>query len=282
MDRNESSYCDYNEAFKVYDQLRLPNASEEILQIFKQNETPLNQQRILEGGFGTGAYIEYIRDHVKEIYGVEGSDEGYRQASQKVNGASNVHLQVGNILKLPFPDDHFHGYMVNQVLHHLDTDPSFPNLNIFLNEAKRTLQPGGTLIINTCSQEQLYPHSGVYWNYKFIETAALARRKCYIPLEALASRLENSGFTNIKRTIPSGRIFHDRYYEDPSIALEVDFKKGDSVYSLLSEEAIEDSNASLRAAIKDGSIYEEMKPAILLKAKIGEAVIVSAVNWIKL
>jgi len=94
--------------------------------------------------------------------------------------------------------------------------------------------------------------------------------------------LENSGFTNIKRTIPSGRIFHDRYYEDPSIALEVDFKKGDSVYSLLSEEAIEDSNASLRAAIKDGSIYEEMKPAILLKAKIGEAVIVSAVNWIKL
>ncbi|MBW2355303.1 MAG: hypothetical protein DRH76_00970 [Deltaproteobacteria bacterium] len=276
MHRNESTYCDYNEAFNVYDQLRLPNASEKILQIFKQNETPLNQQRILEGGFGTGAYIDYIRHHVKEIYGVEGSDEGYRQASQKVDGAPNVHLQVGNILKLPFPDDYFHGYMVNQVLHHLDIDPSFPNLNIFLNEAKRTLQPGGILIINTCSQEQLHPHSGVYWNYKFIETAAIAIRKRYIPLEALVSRLENSGFTNIKTTIPSGRIFHDRYYEDPTIALEVDFKKGDSVYSLLSEEAIEDSNASLRAAIEDGSIYEEMRRTTFLKAKIGEVVIVSA------
>ena len=87
---------------------------------------------------------------------------------------------------------------------------------------------------------------------------------------------KNLGFINIKRTIPSGRIFHDRYYEDPSIALEVDFRKGDSVYSFLSEEDIEDSNAALRAAIKDGSIYEEMKRAILLKAKIGEVVVVSA------
>ena len=34
---NESSYCDYNEAFKGYDQLRQPNAVEEILQIFNQN-----------------------------------------------------------------------------------------------------------------------------------------------------------------------------------------------------------------------------------------------------
>jgi ubiquinone/menaquinone biosynthesis C-methylase UbiE len=276
MARNESLYCDYNEAFGIYDQLRLPNASEEILHIFKQHKTPLDQQRILEGGFGTGAYTECIRHHAKEVYGVEGSDEGYRQALRKVNGAPNVHLQVGNILELPFSDEYFHGYMVNQVLHHLDIDPSFPNLNVFLNEAKRTLQPGGILIINACSQEQLHPHSGVFWNYKFIETAALAVRERHVPLESLASRLEDSGFINIKRTIPAGRYFCDRYYEDPSIALEVDFRKADSAYSLLSEEAFENSTASLRAAIKDGSIYEEMKRAALLRAKIGEVVIVSA------
>ncbi len=276
MATNKSLYCDYNEAFNTYDRLRLPNASEEIVQILKQNKTPLNQQKVLEGGFGTGAYIDYIRHHVKEIYGVEGSDEGYRQAAQKTDGALNVHLQVGNILALPFPDDHFDGYMVNQVLHHLDVDPSFSNLDIFLSEAKRTIQPGGTLIINTCSQEQLNPHKGVYWNYKFIETAVKAIQKRYIPLETLAARLENLGFTHITRTIPSGRIFCDRYYEDPAIALEVDFRKGDSAYSLLPEEAIEDSNASLRAAIKDGSIHQEMKRAALLKAKIGDVVIVSA------
>jgi ubiquinone/menaquinone biosynthesis C-methylase UbiE len=276
MPINESSYCDYNEAFCVYDRLRLPNASEEVLQILRQHETPLNQQVILEGGFGTGAYIECVRHHAKEVYGVEGSDEGCRQALQKLHGASNVHLQVGNILKLPFADDYFHGYMVNQVLHHLDTDPSFPNLGIFLDEAHRTLQPGGTLTINTCSQEQLCPHSGVYWNYRFMETAILALRKRYIPLEALAARLEDAGFVNTKRTIPSGRIFNDRYYEDPSIALDADFRKGDSAYSLLSEEALEESNTSLSAAIKDGSVHEAMKRAKRLKEKIGEVVIVSA------
>ena len=187
-----------------------------------------------------------------------------------------MYLQIGNILKLPFSDDYFQGYMVNQVLHHLDNDPSFPNLNIFLNEAKRALQPRGTLIINTCSQEQLDPHSGVYWNYKYIETAALTMRKRYIPLEELFSRLENIGFTNIQKTIPSGRIYHDRYYEDPFIALEANFRKGDSVYSFLSGKVIEDSNSSLRVAIEDGSIYEEMKSATGLAEKIGEAVIVSA------
>ena len=276
MRRNESSYCNYNEAFKVYDQLRQPNAAEEIVQIFKQHEIALNQQRILEGGFGTGAYIDFIKDHVKEIYGVEGSEEGYGQALEKMNGASNVHLQLGNILDLPFADDYFQGYMINQVLHHLDTDPSFPNLNIFLNEAKRALQPGGTLTINTNSQEQLDPHSGVYWNYKYIKTAVLTLQKRYIPLEELVSRLASLGFTNIKKTIPSKKIYQDRYYEDPFIALETHFTKSDSVYSFLSEKAIEDSNASLKAAIEDGSIYEEMKRSSLLAEEIGEVVIISA------
>jgi ubiquinone/menaquinone biosynthesis C-methylase UbiE len=276
MARNESSYCDYNDAFKGYDQLRKPNALEEILQILKQSEIPDKQQRILEGGFGTGAYIEPIRHHVEEIYGIEGSNEGHRQASHKINGASNVYLQLGNILELPFSDDYFQGYMVNQVLHHLDMDPSYPNLDIFLNEAKRALQPKGTLIINTCSQEQLDPQLGVYWNYKYIETAALTMRKRYIPLEALISRLKNLGFTNIKKEIPSRRIYHDRYYEDPSIALESDFIKGDSVYSFLSGSAIEDSYVSLREAIEDGSIYEEMKRTARLAEKIGEVVIVTA------
>lgn len=276
MRRNESSYCNYNDTFKVYDQLRQPNAVEEILQIYKQNELALNEQRILEGGFGTGAYIASIKQHVKEIYGVEGSEEGYVQALKKMNGSPNVHLQMGNILNLSFSDDYFHGYMVNQVLHHLDTDSDFPNLTKFLNEAKRVLQPGGTLVINTNSQEQLDPHSGVYWNYKYIKTAVSTIKKRYIPLERLVSRLEKLGFTNIKKSIPSRKIFHDRYYEDPSLALETNFKKSDSVYSFLSEKAIENSNASMRVAIADDSVYEEMKRSSICAEKIGEVVVISA------
>jgi SAM-dependent methyltransferase len=164
----------------------------------------------------------------------------------------------------------------NESIKTIEYRNDFQQLDVFLSESSRVLKPGGHLVINTCSQEQLDPQLGVYWNYKYIEKAALTMRKRYIPLEALISRLKNLGFTNIKKEIPSRRIYHDRYYEDPSIALESDFIKGDSVYSFLSGSAIEDSYVSLREAIEDGSIYEEMKRTARLAEKIGEVVIVTA------
>jgi hypothetical protein len=78
-----STYCDDNEAFIVYDQIRRTHGLQSILNIFQQSEVPLEEQHILEGGFGTGAYLDKIRHHVKEMYGVEGSDEGYQQTQKK-------------------------------------------------------------------------------------------------------------------------------------------------------------------------------------------------------
>lgn len=273
---NTSSYCNYNKAFTVYDQLRQPNGLRELLQIFKQTDIPVEKQKILEGGFGTGAYIDYIRHDVKEIYGVEGSTEGLEQALQKMGNAANVHLQLGNILSLTFADDSFHAYMVNQVLHHLDTEPDYPNLNVFLKESRRVLKPGGVLTINTSSQEQLDPHLGVYWNFKYIEKAARAMQARYIPIDELISRMEELQFADIQTTIPSGKIFHEHYYNDPYCALEPDFQKGDSVYSFLSQEEIEEANARIRLGLEDASVQEEMKRADECTAEIGEAVIISA------
>jgi len=274
--RNISSYCNYNEAFTIYDQLRQPNGLRELLQIFRQTDIPIEKQKVLDGGFGTGAYIDYIRHYVKEVYGVESSDEGFEQALRKIGNASNVYLQVGDILSLTFSNDSFHVYMVNQVLHHLDTKPGYPNLNVFLRESRRVLKPGGVLTINTSSQEQLNPCSGAYWNYKYIEKSVRAMKACFIPIDELISRIDKLQFTDIKATIPSGRIFHERYYNDPYIVLEPDFQKGDSVYCFSSREEIEAANARICSGLEDGSVYEEMKRAAGRAAEIGEAVIISA------
>ena len=274
--KNSSTYCNYNDAFKSYDNFRQPHGLRELLQILKQSRVLLREQRVLEGGFGTGAYIDHIRHWVKEIYGVEGSDEGCRKARRKTSDAKNVHLQLGDILQLSFPDEYFHAYMVNQVVHHLDTDQAFPSLNKFITEAKRVLAPGGQLIINTCSQKQLDPVLGVYWHYKFIKEAALTLRLRYVTTKELEARLEDLGFTGIKQTIPSGQIFYRQYYENPLCVLEPEFRKGDSMYSFLSSKDTEESNACIRAAIEDGSVYDEMKRAAKRAANIGEAVIISA------
>ncbi len=274
--RNASSYCNYNDSFILYDQNRQPNGLREILNIFEQTPIPVEEQTVLEGGFGTGAYIDHIRHHMEEIYGVEGSEQGYEETKQKIGDAGNVHLQIGNILDLSFSEDFFDGYMVNQVLHHLDTEPSYPNLMLFLKESKRVIKPGGVLTINTSSQEQLNPHSGAYWNYKYIEKAALAIQARYIPVSELISRLEELEFTDIKTTIPSGKLFQEQYYRDPSVVLESDFQKADSIYCFYSEKQISEANTLIRSGINDGSVYKQMEYAATRAEKIGEATIISA------
>jgi ubiquinone/menaquinone biosynthesis C-methylase UbiE len=273
---NTSTYCNYNETFTSYDQLRRPNGVKELLQLFQQSGIPLDKQIVLEGGFGTGAYIEQLRNHVQEIHGVEGSDEGYAQAMLKLKYAANVYLQVGNILNLTFPENRFHAYTVNQVLHHLDTEPGFTNLNIFLSESRRVLKPGGVLTINSSSQEQLDPYTGVFWNYKYIAGAVRAIRARHIPINDLISRLEEFQFVDIQTTIPSEKIFHERYYRDPSCALEPIFQTGDSVYCFISQQEMQAANERLHSDLQDGSVFEEMARAAERAAEIGEGVIISA------
>ncbi len=274
--RNASSYCNYNDSFISYDQNRQPNGLRELLHIFEETRVPFEDQVILEGGFGTGAYINQIRHSMKEVHGVEGSEQGYEETKRKIGDAKNVHLQTGNILDLSFSENFFHAYMVNQVLHHLDTDPSYPNLTLFLKESRRVIKPGGVLTINTSSQEQLNPSSGVYWNYKYIEKAALAMQTRYIPVPKLLSRLGELGFTDIKTTMPSGKLFQEQYYSDPHLVLDTDFQKADSVYCFCSKEQINQANSLIRSSIDDGSIHEQMKQTAKQAEKFGEAVIVSA------
>ena len=98
----------------------------------------------------------------------------------------------------------------------------------------------------------------------------------YISIEELVERLEFAGFGGINLTIPSENLFQQRYYEDPLIALEPEFRKGDSAYSFLSSEEIGESKICLQTAIDDGSVYKEMERAAACAGEIGEAVIISA------
>ncbi len=275
---NKSSYCDYNESFTLYDQIRHPHGVNELLDIFSQSSTPLQDQIVLEGGFGTGAYLDIFKHHVGKIYGIEGSDQGLHQTKLKTQDSKNVNLEIGDILDLPFEEQFFDAYMVNQVLHHLDSGNPFTHMDTFLNEAQRVLKPQGTLTINTCSQEQLDPEQGVYWHYKYISSAAHQLRLHYLPIENLQERLESRNFTDIKQTVPSEKIFQYDYYENPEVALRPDFRKGDSIYSFMSELEIEESDNLLKAAIDRGAVYDDMKRASDRAAEIGETLLVSAMK----
>jgi ubiquinone/menaquinone biosynthesis C-methylase UbiE len=281
MSENTSRpWHDYSASvFSTYDSVRQPNGLKEILQILSQTDTPLGQQRILDGGFGTGSYIAHFKRYVMEVCGVETSEEGFQRTLRRTAGAANVRLHRGSVLKLPFPDESFHAYTVNQMLHHLDQDSAYPNLDVFLGESHRVLRPGGVLTLNTCTHEQLEPRSGVYWHYRYLDEHAIRTLQArYVPIEELVSRLARHGYHGIERTTTSGRIYREQYYEDPSLALRAEFRNGDSVYSLLSETEIDSANERIREAITDGSIHEEMRRAGARRAEVGESVIISARN----
>jgi ubiquinone/menaquinone biosynthesis C-methylase UbiE len=273
---NRSTYCDYNKAFAVYDRIRQPPGLQTILNILQQSAVPLDGQIILEGGFGTGAYLDRVRHHVKMIYGVEGSDQGYRQTRKKVGKAANVNIQIGNILKLSFADNFFHGYLVNQVLHHLDRENNFQQIDAFLSESYRVLKSGGHLVINTCSQVQLDPEQSPYWHYEYIPKAAQTMQLQFIPIAELEARLKSAGFGEIQRNVPSGTIFQQEYYENPRIALQPEFRQGDSTYSFITADEIVASNHRLNKAIEDGSVYRVMRRAAERAAEIGEILFISA------
>ena len=56
------------------------------------------------------------------------------------------------------------------------------------------------------------------------------------------------------------------------------FKKGGSVYSVMSESEVKNSDNLLTAAIDNGSVYDEMKRASERAAEIGETLFLSAVK----
>ena len=272
---NASAYCNYNDVFLLYDKNRQPNGLAELLDILSQTG-PAETLTVLEGGFGTGAYLNILQHHVKAMYGVEGSEQGLAAARQKIGDTGNVRLALGNILGLDFRENFFDAYTVNQVLHHLDTSLDFPNLTLFLKEAWRTLKPGGSLIINTCSQEQLHPLTGVYWSYAYMDAAAARIAARYVPIETLTRKMTDLGFMDIKHIVPSGRLFEERYYSDPSLVLEPHFQSSDSIFCLSSPKEIEQADERIRAGMEDGSVYEQMKRSMGKAQEIGEAVMISA------
>lgn len=277
---NASTYCDYNDTFKRYDAMRIPIGLAELRGLLQAagaaRGVALDAQDLLEGGFGTGSYLHAMCADVKSLAGIEGSRTGLEQARVKLAGRADVNLQIGDILALPYDDSRFDGYMVNQVLHHLDTDPGFPNLDRFLAEAYRALRPGGLLTVNTCSQDHLDPETGVYWHYAYIPDAARAMRARYVALAELERRMAAAGFVDCARTRSSGQLFASVYYDDPNTVLDPAFKSADSVYSLIAEDDLARADEQLRSDIASGAITGILASHAESRGKLGEAVIVSA------
>ena len=215
---------------------------------FAHASVPLDRMIVLDAGCGTGNYSQAMLGYVGRIEAVDLNPGMLEVASRKLAQARDeerISFHSGAIDDLPFEDATFDGVMINQVLHHLPDEPSkgFPAHRRVFREFARVLKPGGVLIVNTCSQEQLR-HG--YWHYHLIPEAADALRSRYAPLDELLEIFEESGFEHRGRFAPTDAAVQGESYFDPRGPLSTEWRSGDSIWSLVSEDRLERVFSRLR------------------------------------
>jgi SAM-dependent methyltransferase len=97
---------------------------------------------IMDCACGRGFYLNYYRYVSKvKLVGLELESDIIRKAHANVGHLPDITLVQGNIYRLPFPDDYFHGIILSEILEHLDDDVRG------LKEVYRVLKPGGVVVI---------------------------------------------------------------------------------------------------------------------------------------
>ncbi len=92
-------------------------------------------------GCGTGAMTAVLAPHVKQVIGVDASDEMLDAAKSRLDAATNIEFRKGSLEALPVFPGSVDAATLMLVLHHL------PEPAEALAEAARILKPGGRLLI---------------------------------------------------------------------------------------------------------------------------------------
>ena len=177
---------------------------------------------MLDAGCGTGAYSQAIVGRVGRIEALDMSQGMLDAARAKLAaeaGAGHIAFQRGSIADLPFDDGSLDGVMINQVLHHLDddADAGYPAHRAVFAEFARVLRPGGALVVNTCSQDQL---AGAYWYYQLMPGAGAGMRARFMPLDALRVVLGHAGLVHRGDFVPIDAVCQGDAYFDGRGPLE--------------------------------------------------------------
>jgi ArsR family transcriptional regulator len=92
-------------------------------------------------GCGTGAMAAILAPHVKQVIGVDASEEMLDAAQERHAAFANIQWKRGTLETLPVASDSADAATLMLVLHHL------PSPAVALTEAGRILKPGGRVLI---------------------------------------------------------------------------------------------------------------------------------------
>lgn len=236
-----SSYEDYSKTSGNYDETRIPIGAEIISQCLSTNSIALAEQTLLDAGCGTGNYSRSLIGQLGRIIAVDLNDGMLAEARGKFAtevSAGRMEFHLAMIDALPVAAGSLDGIMVNQVLHHLEDDPDrhYPAHRRVFDEFARVLKPGGSLVINTCSHDQL---TDGFWYYAFFPDIAADMAARHIPLEALGRLLRDAGFAHPAHIVREDLVLQGPAYFEPQGIFDKSWRDGDSIWSTLSPQRLE-------------------------------------------
>ena len=260
-----SKYESYAQVAESYDDMRVPVGAEIILGHLGLVERPLGEIELLDAGCGTGNYTRALAHQVGRVTAVDLSANMLAVARAKLAAeaaAGQVRFQDGSITDLPLAEASVDGVMFNQVLHHLEdgADPSYPGHGRAVAEAFRVLKPGGVVVINICTHEQL---KDGFWYYDLIPGALDAVLKRCVTAERLSEQLKAAGFRFHGRCVPlDGLLFDDGYFQADG-PLDARWRKADSIWALADQAELAAAEARVKALRAAGRLeaYLEARDA---------------------
>ena len=264
-----SAYENYTAVSEDYDHTRIPVGLEIILGCLASVGRSLASLRLLDAGCGTGSYCAALRRYAGAIDAVDLNPSMLGVARAKLDGRPGcpVALHEAGIDALPFEDACFDAVMVNQVLHHLPDSPNdgWPMLRRVLGEFARVLRPGGVAVINTCSHEQL--RRG-WWYASLVPEAVATIRRRHADTEVLKGLLAEAGLITRGRFVPSDAVMQGGAYFDGRGPLDPAWRRGDSLWSMVSESELERALDRIRALDEAGTLdafvdeQDRMRPSV--------------------
>ena len=251
-----SSYENYSATSIHYDATREPIGVEVILGCLARGPRSLSEQILIDAGCGTGNYSRALLEHVGRIEAVDMNDGMLGVARSKLKeaeAAGRIGFHRAAIDDLPVDSISADAVMINQVLHHLPDDPSrgWPLTRKVMGEFARVLRPGGTLVVNFCSREQL--RRG-WWFSSLIEAAKERMIQRHALLAELESMIVSSGFDLCGRFVPTDAVIQGQSYYDPRGPLDAVWRAGDSVWATLSPQELEEVEKRVREMDAGGEL----------------------------
>ena len=268
-----SKYENYSEVSKIYDETRVPIGADILIGALARLLQSCPGSRLLDAGCGTGSYAALALPHVGRIDAMDINPSMLDVARKKLADATrdgSVTFHEGSVQNMPFEAACFDAVMFNQVLHHLESgeDGNFEAHRSALVEAHRVLRPGGLLIVNFTTHDQL--RDG-FWFMHLIPTALLALYNRCIPVKILEAMSHEIGFSFESRFALKDGVLQGTAYFDPNGPLKPEWRKTDSAWALSSAVEINAAEVKLLALQEKDGLDAYMTSHDSKRPQVGQA-----------